>query len=43
MDEQKVSALIEWTASTALAGRDEAALLEGFCRRAVDAGLQVGS
>lgn len=39
MDEQKVSDLIEWTAIAGLAGREEAELLEGFCRRAVDAGL----
>jgi adenylate cyclase len=39
MDEQKVSELIERTALAALASCDEAELLEGFCRRAVDAGL----
>jgi len=39
MDEQKVSELIEWTAIAALAGQDETQLLDGFCRRAVDAGL----
>jgi len=39
MDEQKVSALIEWTGMAGLVGRDETQLLDGFCRRAVDAGL----
>jgi adenylate cyclase len=39
MDEQKVSALIEWTAAAGLAGHDEIGLLDGFCRRAVDAGV----
>ena len=39
MDEQKVSALIEWTATAGLGGFDETGLLDGFCRRAVDAGL----
>lgn len=39
MDERKISALIEWTAIAGLTGREEAELLEGFCRRAVDAGL----
>lgn len=39
MDEDKVSSLIWWTAATGLTSRDEAGLLDGFCRRAVDAGL----
>ena len=39
MIEKELAALTNWIASVGLEGRAETALIEGFCSRAVTAGL----
>jgi len=39
MNAAAVSALLGWITEAGLAGKGEAAMLDGFCHRALDAGL----
>jgi adenylate cyclase len=41
MDTASLSELRNWLTEAALAGKSETALLDGFCRRALDAGLPI--
>jgi len=41
MDEAGISAIADWTVRRGLAGDDEITLLNGFCERCVDAGLEI--
>jgi adenylate cyclase len=41
MNDAALSALARWTTEAGLAGKSETALLDGFCRRAVEAGLPI--
>ncbi len=41
MTEQELAALASWTASVGLKGGGETALVEGFCGRAIAAGLRL--
>jgi adenylate cyclase len=43
MNEADIAGITDWTTRRGLAGDDEASLLQGFCRRCVDAGVDMSA
>ena len=43
MNETDIAGIVDWTTRRGLAGDDEIGLLQGFCRRCVDAGLDMSA
>ena len=43
MDKADIAGIADWTTRRGLAGDDETSLLQGFCKRCVDAGVDMSA